>query len=734
MTRRRLTIAAALLAAAVAFLAWLRLGPVPAIDEARFTSTSIVDRNGVVLSEPLSSRGQRSEWLRADALPASVTDATIAAEDRRFFAHLGVDPRSVVRAAWHTLRRGRVVEGGSTITQQVAKLLLDSQSRALSQKVREAVIALRLEHRYSKRELLALYLNLAPYGNQTTGIVRASRRYFGVAPEELTLAQAAFLASLPQRPGAFNPLRDPKAAEARQRWVLSRMAITKAQRDEALHERLRFDHGQQALAAPHFVERVRERAPHAGVIRTTLDAQLQREVQGIIAAERASLLAHGARAAAVAVLDNRSGEWLAWEGSGDYFGNRFGGAIDGVSALRQPGSTLKPFTYAVAFEQGFSPASVLADVPSSFPTAEQGIVYTPRNYDGRYRGPLRARLALAGSENVPAVALLAKVGVPSLLRLLRNAGFTDLTRTAGYYGLGLTLGDPEVRLEQLVGAYSMLARGGVYVEPRMLADERPSVPRRMLAPRTAFWITDILSDAAAREYIFGSGGNLEFPFPVAVKTGTSQAYRDNWTIGYTRDVTVGVWVGNFDRQELRNSTGVTGAGPIFHQVLLAAVKRVHGEQASAFEPPPDVERVPVCALSGLRPSTSCPNVTTEWARSEAPVEFCSWHRRDSVDWPAEYRAWATVLDGGHPSAPAAPRTRLATVRVTSPPNGATYLIDPTLRMPYQALRLRAAADTPVTWQVNGRPVASEWLLQPGHHTITATDGRGRRDTVEITVK
>jgi penicillin-binding protein 1C len=726
---------------AVAFavlLAWLRLGPIPAIDEARFTSTSIVDRNGVVLSEPLSSHGKRSEWLRGENVPAIVADATLAAEDRRFFSHIGIDPRAVVRAALHNLRRGRVVEGGSTITQQVAKLLLDSPSRSLPQKVREAVVALRLEHRYSKRELLALYLNLAPYGNQTTGIVRASRRYFGVAPEELTHAQAAFLAALPQRPGAFNPLRDPKAAAARQRWVLSRMTLTTQQRGAALHERLRFDQGRQPLAAAHFVERVLERASRRGVIHTTLDAELQREVQGIIAAERAELLAHGAHAAAVAVLDNRTGEWLAWEGSGDYFGAGFGGAIDGVTALRQPGSTLKPFTYAVAFEQGFSPATVLADVPSSFPTAEHGIVYTPRNYDGRYRGPLRARPALAGSENVPAVAMLAKIGAPSLLRLLRNAGFTDLTRTADYYGLGLTLGDPEVRLEQLVGAYSMLARGGVYVEPRMLAeDSRTRVSRRMLSQRSAFWITDILSDASAREYIFGSGGNLEFPFPVAVKTGTSSAYRDNWTIGYTRDVTVGVWVGNFDRGELRNSTGVTGAGPIFHQTMLAAVKRVHGGggEGPIVPPPADVEQAPICALSGLRPSTSCPNVTTEWVSTGAPVQFCSWHRRDAVDWPAEYRSWAASQDGNHPARPAAaPVTKMAAVRVTSPPNGATYLIDPTLRMNYQALRLRAAADTPVTWQVNGAVVGTEWPLRPGRHTITATDRSGRHDSVEITVK
>ncbi|MEO8035045.1 MAG: penicillin-binding protein 1C, partial [Acidobacteriota bacterium] len=716
------------------------------VDRSHFMSTTILDRNGVVLSEPLSSRGSRGEWLSAEALPENVVRATLAAEDRRFFLHPGIDLVAVTRAAWENVRHGKVVEGGSTITQQVSKLLLAAPDRSFRTKVREAVAAVRLEHRYSKRELLALYLNLAPYGNQISGIARASHRYFGIGPDELTIAQAAFLASLPQRPGAFNPLRDPGRAASRQRWVLSQMSLRPEELQEAKRERLRFDRGEASLVAPHFVERVRALAGGGPVVRTTLDAALQREVTGIVKAQRASLLVHGAHAVAVAVLDNASGQWLAWEGSGDYFGGDrtdrsgegFGGAIDGVSALRQPGSTLKPFTYAVAFEQGYSPATVLADVPSHFATAAEGVAYTPRNYDGRYRGPMCVRAALAGSENVPAVAMLAKVGAPSLLRLLRNAGFTDLDKTADYYGLGLTLGDPEVRLEQLVAAYAMLARGGVFVEPRMTAGTRTQ--RRLLSARSAFWITDILSDNEAREFIFGSGGNLEFPFPVAVKTGTSSAYRDNWTIGYTRDVTVGVWVGNFDRQELRNSSGVTGAGPIFHDVMLTAVKRARGglpvgESVPIVEPPPDVERVPICAVSGLRPSTSCPATTAEWVGKGAAVEFCSWHRAGgSVDWPPEYRAWAHATLQVPAETRQRARVQTARLRVTNPPDGATYLIDPTLRMRYQTLRLRAAATAPVRWQVNGNPVGNEWPLRPGQHTITATDERGERDSVTITVK
>ena len=230
-----------------------------------------------------------------------------------------------------------------------------------------------------------------------------------------------------------------------------------------------------------------------------------------------------------------------------------------------------------------TPASVLPDVPSTYPTAEPGIVYTPRNYDGTFHGPLRARQALAGSQNVPAVALASRVGVPDLLRLLRSAGFSAFDKTASHYGLGVALGNAEVTLADLVSGYAVFARGGVWQEPRAVINRLvPPETRRVLSQRAAFWVTDILSDDEARAYVFGRGGSLEFPFPVAVKTGTSQAYRDNWTIGFTREVTVGVWVGNFDRRPLVGSSGVTGAAPIFHAVMLAAQRHVHGrEEADA---------------------------------------------------------------------------------------------------------------------------------------------------------
>src|SRR5947208_6732769 len=477
-------------------LGWLRCGPIPAalLEGADTPSTIVVDRHGDVLYESLSADGARLEPIDPSRLPPSLVAATLAAEDRRFYAHIGVDPVALPRAARRDLADRRLFEGGSTISQQVAKLLIQrregSRSRGVRAKLREKILALRIEHRFTKQEILARYLTLASYGNQTSGAARASRLYFGVRPSMLTPAQAAFLAGLPQRPARFNPWRSVDAARARQHTILRRMAaagaLTQDQLREALGERLALDDRHAPFLAPHFVEM----ALAAGDARpsrleTTLDLPLQRDVEGIIESNREWLRAHGAANVAVVVLDNVRGEWLAWEGSGNYFDADRGGAINGPLVPRQPGSALKPFTYALAFEEGRGPSTVLPDVPSHFPTAEPGVLYSPHNYDGLYRGPLIARRALAGSENVPAVALASDVGVSSLMRFLSRAGFDTLDRNASYYGLGLTLGNAEVRLDQLAAAYAAFARGGEWRHPVFIRGARAD-ERSLVSPRTAF--------------------------------------------------------------------------------------------------------------------------------------------------------------------------------------------------------------------------------------------------------
>ena len=762
---------------ALALALWIRLGPVPAdlLDDRAITSTSVVDRRGVPLYEALSGDGTRNVALSADGLPGPLMSATIAAEDRRFWSHPGIDPIAMLRALKRDLLELRVVEGGSTISQQVAKLLLNRQSpkrrRGVAAKIHEAVLALRIEHRFSKREILALYLNLAAYGNQVVGAERASRAYFGSAASMLTPAQAAFLAGLPQRPSGFNPYRARDGAMARQRVVLERMKVagmlTSEQLQEARAERLTLTREAAPFGAPHFVGMVLAAAGdmRPARIQTTIDGELQSDIGGIIRSHREILMKHGAANVAVVVLENASGEWLAWEGSGDYFDAAHGGTINGPVIPRQPGSALKPFTYALAFDSGFSPASVLPDVPSHFPTAEAGVLYTPRNYDGRYRGPLLARRALAGSENVPAVALASELGVPNLLRFLVRSGFTTFDRNASYYGLGVTLGNAEVRLDELVAAYSAFARRGEWMAPTYLAGAPRGERRVLVSPRTAFWITDILSDPEAREYIFGRGGSLEFPFPVAVKTGTSQAYHDNWTIGYSRHVTVGVWVGNFDRAPLRSSSGVTGAGPIFHAVMLAAERRSvprPGEVGAPDVAAPDADMAvrtrEICTMSGMAANPWCPTRRREWIATDTEMLPCSWHHLTDEGlltiWPAEYRQWAFDhgLDRPAPEVrePAEFRkvrdvrqAKADSLRISNPPDGATYLIDPTLRREFQALALRAVRSVPgpVEWMVDGRALgtvpserSTTWPLAPGRHTFVARDADGRLAESTIVVR
>lgn len=786
MTPRRLRYLATSLLIAALLLAWLRLGALPeafTTPDASAPSITVLDRHGETLYETRSGAGMRAAPLEPGGIPPAVAAATLAAEDRRFESHWGVDPLSIVRAAVANVRALRVVQGGSTITQQVVSLIEARHgrppARTMGQKIREGVIAVRLEHHWSKDHILARYLELAPYGNQVEGITRASTFYFNRPVSNLTPAQAAYLAALPQQPSRFNPRRDPALALPRQQRILAAMAdagvLSAVDARIARDERITIERPASTLIAPHFVQRVLGLSTASGdsIIRTSLDAPLQRSILGIVRAHRATLKVHDANNVAIAVLDNRTGQWLAWEGSGDYFDEDHGGAIDGVVSPRQPGSALKPFTYAAAFESGWHPGQVLPDIPSQFPTAEPGILYRPRNYDGRFRGPLRARLALAGSENVPAVALASAIGVPAVASVLRRAGLSTLDKTAAHYGLGLTLGNAEVRLDELVAAYAMLARGGVAVTPTFSG--RPptdkAAPSRVLSSRAAFWIGDILSDREAREYAFGEGSSLDFPFAVAAKTGTSQAYHDNWTIGFTSDVTVGVWVGNFDRTPLRQSSGVTGAGPIFRDVMLAAVERVRGElplfdPAPLSAPPGDLREVTLCALSGMVAGAACPVRTREFLpAADAPHE-CLWHHASDrglvTVWPTEYREWArtngmTTHDSpvAEPAGSArasqaemkvatAPRSRATTgtLAIHHPPAGATYLIDPTLRADFQALPLRARGATGrVEWFVNDAPVGVSlgeaplaWPLARGSHTIQARDADGRSASTHIIVK
>ena len=613
--------------------------PPELLAERPLTSVKILDRDGALLRELRSTQDGRSTPLRADEIPLEVRTAFLAAEDHRFFSHLGVSPSAVLRAAWQDLRARRLVAGGSTITQQLARTLVPRERTFLG-KAQEAAWALRLEAHLSKQQILTEYLNRVPFGNSTFGLEAASQLYFGKATRHLSLGQAAMLAAIPRGPGLYNPWRRPEALEARRRWVLSRLEKTGLASSEQVQgarvTALDVTPFESAFRAPHFVQYV---ASHleawgladAAVVQTSLDSSLQTRVEEQIAEELKRLTERRVGSAAALVVDNASGQVLAYAGSADFFNAAIGGQNDGVQMKRQPGSALKPFVYAEAFRRGFTPATVIPDLETAFGAARG--TYAPKNYDRRLHGPVRAREALANSYNVPAVRVAEEIGLQTSLDALHKAGFA-LTASAEHYGLGLALGNGEVSLWEAARAYAGLSRGGV-LEPlvpvlhayRADGSELPLhaelSSRRFAESRAAALVTHVLSDNAARARAFGLDNALRLPFPVAAKTGTSKGYSDNWTVGYTHERTVAVWAGNFDGTPMVQVSGITGAGPIFKRVMTRAM---HDLSPAPLVDERGLEVAHICPLSGKLAGPGCPAAMDEhFLSGTAPAATCEMH-------------------------------------------------------------------------------------------------------------
>ncbi len=750
----------------------LARGPRPALE--------IVDRNGLPLRLMAGENGVRARPVDLGHVSPYLVPAVLAAEDRRFFHHPGVDPLALGRAAWQDLRAGRIVSGGSTLTMQLARIL-DPRPRGAVAKLVQVGLALRLEAALGKREILAEYLSRAPMGNRVVGFEAGARVYLGKPAAQLSPAEAALLAVVPRAPSRLNPWDDLIALKAHRDTVLTRMAaagnLDDAGLRAALAEPVVLTRDPFRTEAPHFLGRVAEEVgpvePVAARLVSTVDLALQRRVELITRQHLADLTANGVGAIAVVVLDVGRGEWLALEGSGGFW-DRAGGQQDGARIARQPGSALKPFTYACAFDRGFSPATVLPDVPRSFVWG--GGTWTPRNYDERFHGPLRAREALACSVNVPAAVVLHAVGPDVLLASLRAAGITTLAGDANVYGLGLTLGAGEVRLDELTAAYAALLRGGEWqgtTSWHALLDDRgrivrqPQHPpaRRVCSAEAAAQVVDVLADPEARAATFGLWSVLRLPFRAAVKTGTSESFRDNWCIGGTRDVAVGVWAGNFDRAPMGNVSGVSGAGAVWREVMLAWAELYHrGEelaaQATLAEPPPSLRRVEVCALSGMAAGPDCPARTAELLRpGQVSARTCSWHGRAAdgstlVRLPPLYRGWAAreiaapATRASFPAAAGGTSKRLdpsvgTPIAVTAPANEDAFVLSPDLPRRFQSLELRCAVEgepPEVVWLVDGReharggaPYTARWVLEPGMHRIEAVSGGRRSAPVVVTV-
>lgn len=672
-------------------------------------STKIYDRTGEILLYEIHG-GERRTVIPFGEIPDFVKHATLAAEDANFYQHPAFDLRAIARALLHNLlSRSQSSQGGSTITQQLVKNSFLKPERTIRRKIRELILAIRLERIYSKDEIFGLYLNQIPYGSNAYGIEAAGQTFFAKPAADLTLAEAAVLASLPKAPSFYSPygshveeLRD------RQVWILERMArlgfISEADLEKARETKLKFARQSYGIKAPHFVMYVREilaekygeEMVESGGLKvvTTLDWKLQEIAE--IAVEAGALrnkTAWQASNAALAALDVKTSQILAMVGSRDYFELENSGNVNVTTRVRQPGSAFKPFAYLTAFRKGYTPETVIFDIPTEFsprcsfegkpPSNEsEDICYHPINYDEKFRGPVTMRQALAQSLNVPSVQVLYLAGLRDTLETARAFGITTLKEPPGYYGLPLVLGGGGVKLLEMVSALAGFARDGVWQSPTpilKIEDSKGKIvegfreeSRQVFDARYVRILNDVLSDDAARVPAFQAGGPLTLPGrPVAAKTGTSQDYRDAWTIGYTPSLAAGVWVGNNDNTPMiKAAAGVMAAAPIWHEFMSKAVADQPPE--SFPKPEPTFASKPILKGEYIIPVNGMPEIhsTLFWIKKDDPHGPQPKNPNDDpqfANWEASLRKWLlensaalvnpTLISPNLPANPPAPESQ-----------------------------------------------------------------------------
>ncbi len=707
----------------------------------------LTDRQGHLLRKILADGHRTSVALPLAEIPLALQRATLAAEDKRFYAHGGIDFLSLGRALRDAVGQRRATSGASTITQQLIKIS-QPRPRTWVTKCLEMLTARHLEMSWSKERILAEYLNRLDYGNLRQGCAVAAQGYFSKPLRDCSLAECALLAGLPQAPSRLNPYHHPERAQQRQTYVLNRMLanghITTDEHQRAMAEPLQWHHDYGEFLAPHFATLAL--SAEAQGTATSLDLPLQEYCEQVIQQRLAALAEHHVSQAACVVIDNASGGLRALVGSRDFATEQVNGAL----ARRSPGSALKPFTYLLALQAGDSPSTMVEDLPIEFSTPTG--LYKPQNYSGRSYGPVSYREALANSLNLAAVRVLEKIGgAETLISALQAAGLRTLTRPAADYGLGLTIGGGEVKLLELANAYACLARQGEW-RPLNLWNTAPddAAAVQIFDPTACYLLADIMADNAARVRSFGSRSALRFPFPVAVKTGTSTDYRDNWTLGFTPQFTVGVWVGNFDGSAMLGVSGVSGAGPIFRDIFTYLHEH---EPQTWYAQPAQV------ATAEVDPLTGHPLPPELLGKREVRVE--KFHRNhlppDAVPGqydaqarlllPQPYAGWLGSPDNwlGNQAALAPPDSPLQhasnALRIQVPLAGTTYLLDPDLTAAGRLLYLKANAPAKdlhwscATLEITDPTTRPQLHLTPGTHLIEVRRERTQEtQRAEITVK
>ncbi|MEH2428995.1 MAG: penicillin-binding protein 1C [Nostoc sp.] len=685
------------------------------------------DRNGLPLGTLLTRDQEHTSVVPLNQVSPHFIHAILAAEDGSFYHHGALDMKAIIRASKEAIHAKRIVSGASTITMQLARML-DPVPRSFSGKLSEIWLSWRLAAGMNKDEILSAYINRLPMGGNIYGVEAAAQIYFSIPASELNLAQASLLAAIPNNPTYFNPYEHWERLKQRQKYVLNRMVqekyINGAIAPRTHTEKVVFQSRQRGIiAAPHFLfwlanQFDKTQTEQNSPIRTTVNRPLQQFVEAQVQQVISSLAANNVHDAAALVIDNQTGEVLAYVGSPDYFNEAKLGRNDGVQALRQPGSTLKPFVYELALEKGLiRPNTILADVPARYaiPGAK---LYSPTDYTERFLGPVRVRIALANSLNVPAIKVLEKVGVETFLKRLHQLGFEHLNQTPEHYGLGLTLGSGEVSLWELARAYLTIARQGDATPIISTFSNSPiQNPKYTIQNSTTIWqlITNILSDSYARATAFGVDSVLNLPFPVAVKTGTSSNFRDTWTVGFTTDYTVATWVGNFNGEPMRQVSGVTGAAPLWNRIML----HLHEHQEPAGFPSPEgLVQLPVCAISGLRPTADCTSVVQEYFY---PEDKSNYERDNQFNLPPEYDEWLAKQQQSNFTS--------TSLRILSPHHGDLFLLYPGEETKQKLeFKLTGNKSAPVEWWLNGKKLDTNsanslfWNLRPGKWTLEAKSG------------
>lgn len=633
-------------------------------------ATKIYDSKGELLYDIFKNENRTP--VKLEEVPVVVKQATIAIEDKDFYKHQGFAPIGIIRSAIDSVLSRRIEGGGSTLTQQLVKNALLSPERTFTRKIKEFILAIQVERSFSKDQILEMYLNEIPYGGTAYGIEAAANLYFGKHAKELDLAESSLLAGLPQRPSVYSPYGSrPELSKTRQAEVLRRMTedgyITKEQAEAAKKKTLTYRTAQNeaGFKAPHFVLYVKQKlieqygdklVEQGGLkVTTTLDYKLQETAQKIVREEVDKLKDYKAGNGAAVALNPKNGQVLAMVGSKDYFGDSYPeGCSEGISCLfepnvnavlspRQPGSATKPITYAVALQKGYTAATTLMDVKTEFPGGNQP-AYIPVNYDGQWHGPVQVRYALGNSYNIPAVKMLAMSGVKNVMDLGYRMGLSTWEpsqENVDNVGLSLTLGGREVRLLDLTSAFGVLANGGVKQDPitilkvedakgKTLYEYKESGGIKVLEEGIAFIISNILSDNGARSAAFGSNSILNISGKtVSVKTGTTDEKKDNWTVGYTPSVAVGVWVGNNNNEKMNPAiaSGVTGASPIWQKIMLAALKDKTDEKPKQ---PDDISYTDVDGLMGGKPKDGSPTRKEYFIKGTEPSNTAWGYQRQKV--------------------------------------------------------------------------------------------------------